>query len=128
MDIFFADDMGMIRAMLSTALEHRKHSVEVFTDGDELLERLLESDRRPDLIITDNQMIRVNGLDVLWRIKNDKRYAELKSIPVIVYSADDSSKLKVEELGGIFVHKMLETNKLFDIVDKLTNKIAKEMV
>ncbi|MEK7126095.1 MAG: response regulator [Patescibacteria group bacterium] len=126
MKILFADDMGMIRAMLATALEHRKHSVEVFTDGDELLERLLEPDRRPDLIITDNSMIRVSGLDVLWRIKNDKRYAELKSIPVIVYSADDSAKLKTEELGGIFVQKMLETNKLFDIVNKLSAKIAKE--
>lgn len=125
MKILFADDMGMIRAMLSTALEHRKHSVEVFTDGDELLDRLL-SGSRPDLVITDNKMIRVNGLDVLSRMKKDDRYAELKSVPVVVYSAEEASKRPVEELGGIFVHKMLQTNELFDVVDHIAKKVVKE--
>ena len=127
MKILFADDQGMIRALLATALEHRKHSVEVFTDGDELLERLL-SGSRPDLVITDNNMVRVSGLDVLWRVKNDDRYTGLKSTPVIVYSAEESAKLKVEALGGIFIQKMLQTNKLFDLVDKIAKKLEKERV
>jgi len=127
MKILFADDQGMIRALLATALEHRKHSVEVFTDGDELLERLL-SGSRPDLVITDNNMVRVSGLDVLWRVKNDDRYTGLKSTPVIVYSAEESAKLKVEALGGIFIQKMLQTNKLFDLVDEIAKKLEKERV
>ena len=127
MKILFADDQGMIRALLATALEHRKHSVEVFTDGDELLERLL-SGSRPDLVITDNNMVRVSGLDVLWRVKNDDRYTGLKSTPVIVYSAEESARLKVEALGGIFIQKMLQTNKLFDLVDEIAKKLEKERV
>ena len=127
MKILFADDMGMIRELMSVALKHRGYAVEVFADGDELLERLMDG-QQPDLVITDNNMIRVSGLDVLWRMKNDERYAELKFVPVFVHSADEADKLKIEKLGGVFFQKTLQTNELFDAVDRIAKSIAKERV
>ena len=124
MKILFADDMKMMRDLVRDILERRGHIVETVTDGDELLEKLA-SGSRPDLVITDNNMIRVNGTDVLWRIRNDERFNDIKTMLVIVYSGDNIRE-KVEKFGGMFVQKMVKVDDLFACVDEVAAEIAKK--
>lgn len=68
-------------------------------DGEEALEKVKEV--QPDLIILDNIMPRISGWEVTKILKTDPAYAEFKDIPVIMFSAMDDVKDKIEgfELG-----------------------------
>lgn len=78
-----------------------KLGFEVLTaeDGEEALERIGEFG--PDLIILDNVMPKLSGWQVTRLLKTDETYAEFKDIPIIMFSAMDDIKDKVEgfELG-----------------------------
>src|SRR6056297_708335 len=78
-----------------------KLGFEVLTaeDGEEALEKV---DRfTPDLIILDNVMPKLSGWQVTRLLKNDEEYSRYKNIPIIMFSAMDDVKDKVEgfELG-----------------------------
>ncbi|HOX93139.1 MAG TPA: response regulator, partial [Spirochaetales bacterium] len=64
----------------------------------------LESVRKnkPDLIILDNIMPKLSGWEVTKVLKNDPEYAAFSDIPIIMFSALDDVKDKVEglELGA----------------------------
>lgn len=68
-------------------------------DGEQALEKLVETD--PDLIILDNIMPRLSGWEVTKLIKNDPRFVTWRDIPIIMFSAMDDVKDKIEgfELG-----------------------------
>lgn len=66
-------------------------------DGEEAME--LVKQKTPDLILLDLVLPKLNGFDVLARIKNDP---DLTHIPVIVYSvmADKASIERAMKLGA----------------------------
>jgi DNA-binding response OmpR family regulator len=55
----------------------------------------------PDLVILDNIMPRLSGWEVTKLLKNDPEFAECSDIPIIMFSAMDDVKDKIEgfELG-----------------------------
>ena len=57
---------------------------------------------KPDLIILDNIMPKLTGWEVTKILKTDPEYAEYAGIPIIMFSALDDVKDKVEglELGA----------------------------
>jgi DNA-binding response OmpR family regulator len=57
---------------------------------------------KPDLIILDNVMPKLSGWEVTRLLKTSKEYAEFSDIPIIMFSAMDDVKDKVEglELGA----------------------------
>jgi CheY-like chemotaxis protein len=68
-------------------------------DGEDALEKVSTS--IPDLIILDNVMPKLSGWQVTRLLKNDDTYSDYKDIPIIMFSAMDDVKDKVEgfELG-----------------------------
>jgi len=84
------DDKDLVK-VIKTALEVRGFEVTTAYDGEEALK---ETERvMPDLIILDIIMPRLNGLEVLQRIKGDPRF---NSIPVILLTVK-SNKEDVEK-------------------------------
>jgi two-component system, chemotaxis family, response regulator Rcp1 len=72
------------------------HSLHVVVDGAKALEFLRRTGPyfdapRPDLILLDLELPRLNGNEVLQVIKNDEK---LRTIPVIVFSAEDTAASK----------------------------------
>ena len=72
------------------------HSLHVVTDGGQAVEFLKRSgpyadSPRPDVILLDIDLPRLNGNEVLEFIKSDD---QLKSIPVIIFSTSDSEEIK----------------------------------
>jgi CheY-like chemotaxis protein len=65
--------------MYQAKFELEGHDVEVATNGEECLERL--KDYRPELILLDILMPKLNGFHVLKEIK---KQPELRNIPVIL--------------------------------------------
>jgi DNA-binding response OmpR family regulator len=68
-------------------------------DGEEALEKAKSSN--PDLIILDNIMPKLTGWEVTKIIKNDEEYEDIRNTPIIMFSAMDDVKDKIEgfELG-----------------------------
>lgn len=84
-NIMVADDDRTVRRILTTKLRGLGYEVREATDGREVLD-LLEEGEVPDLLITDSMMPRVNGLQLVRRVRQSPG-ADLSSIPVIMLTA-----------------------------------------
>src|SRR5947207_13917479 len=82
--VLVAEDVRAISALITHMLEDRGYEVEIARDGEECLEMIAA--RRPDLVILDLMMPRLNGIEVLKRLRADPATQDLK---VIVCTAKD---------------------------------------
>ncbi len=94
--VLVADDDLWILRMIATVIERRGHSVTLASDGEEALTHALIS--RPDLVVTDIQMPRMDGWDLIATMRE---HDSLKDVPVIVLSdlSDDDSRVRGYQLG-----------------------------
>ena len=87
--ILLVEDSVADAKLFGIALDEAGSSSEVMRaeDGDDALRKLaaiVAGDlERPDVVVLDINLPRVNGIDVLRRIKGDP---ELRTIPVVVFS------------------------------------------
>ncbi len=80
------DDSMLIRHTVCRFLEERGYSVESATNGLEALERLRES--RPDVLITDMMMPKMDGTQLITELK---KHTSLANLPIIVLAGRQSS-------------------------------------
>ena len=107
--ILVVDDEPYIVDLLVLALEDEGYHVAHAYDGEQAL-RLVHQ-HQPDLIISDISMPRLSGLDLLDRLREQRRLAE---IPVILMSAVRRS---VNRPGADFVRKPFDLGGLLDLVE-----------
>ena len=92
--ILLADDNADMRAYVARLLSVR-HEVEAAADGHAALEAALE--RRPDLILTDIMMPRLDGFGLIKAIRAKE---SLRDLPVIVLSARAGEEASIEGLSA----------------------------
>ena len=92
--ILLADDNADMRAYVARLLSVR-HDVEAAADGQAALEVALE--RRPDLILTDIMMPRLDGFGLIKAIRAKE---SLRDLPVIVLSARAGEDASIEGLSA----------------------------
>ena len=80
--ILIVDDEADMRVMFSTRLEISNFEVIEAEDGEEGLEKAKKE--KPDLIVLDLMLPKINGFEVCRMLKFDDDY---KDIPIIVLSA-----------------------------------------
>lgn len=114
--ILIIDDEEPILKMYSDALSN--HEILTSKDGDEGIKIAEEND--PDLILLDIILPKVNGLDVLSRLKDSP---DTSSIPILILTnlPEESSADKAKSLGadGYYVKAEFEPEKLAEEVNKL---------
>jgi two-component system, OmpR family, KDP operon response regulator KdpE len=88
--ILVVDDEPQIRRFLDTGLTGRGYCVLTAADGVTALDVLITE--RPDVVILDLAMPRLDGLEVLRRVR------EWSDVPIIVLSVRDDDPGKVEAL------------------------------
>lgn len=95
--ILVADDDAWILRMVTTVLEKRGYSVETAVDGDEALSRAMT--RRPDLLITDVMMPKVDGWSLVRQLRS---HAALAMMPVIFLTAlsSENDRIRGFRLGA----------------------------
>lgn len=91
--ILLVDDELTLREMYSERLKAEGFSVETAKDGEEALQKA--SDLHPNIILLDIMMPKINGLDVLKRLKEQE---DTKAIPVIVLTALIQDREKMESI------------------------------
>ena len=75
------DEIHILRAM-EFKLKKGGYEVEITTDGEEAWEAIQK--RKPDMLITDCQMPRLSGLELIDRLRNNPQTA---AIPVFMLTA-----------------------------------------
>ncbi|MFA6076609.1 MAG: response regulator [Candidatus Paceibacterota bacterium] len=121
LNVLVADDEEMIRRMISMVLRTMGCTIEEVANGKELVERLDKA--KPgefSLIITDNNMPVMNGIDALKNIRTDDRFKELPTV-FISGKPDDKLKKNVSDLGGVFLEKPFSIDKLTEAIEKATS-------
>jgi pilus assembly protein CpaE len=81
--ILCVDDEDAIRKLCTVYLAKRGYRVEAVSNGVEAL-KLIEGKGPPDLVVTDVNMPLMNGLELVKRLREDRRTART---PIIVLSA-----------------------------------------
>ena len=96
--IVVADDDRMFRKAAETTLRRQGYVVATASDGEEALQ-LIRSER-PDIIVLDLIMPKLQGFDVLQVLKQDSITA---AIPVIVLSSltQEQDKQEALDLGAV---------------------------
>ncbi|MFW5683568.1 MAG: response regulator transcription factor [Spirochaetota bacterium] len=97
--ILIVDDEQINLDFFEVMLTKLGFEVAKASDGEEALETVRESD--PDLIVLDNIMPKLSGWEVTRILKQDEEYRDYAGIPIIMFSAMDDVKDKIEgfELG-----------------------------
>jgi DNA-binding response OmpR family regulator len=97
--ILIVDDEQINLDFFDVMLTKLGFEIEKAEDGEEALSAVMEV--RPDLIILDNIMPKLTGWEVTKILKNDGEYEAVRDVPIIMFSAMDDVKDKIEgfELG-----------------------------
>ena len=119
--IVVADDDRMFRKVAETTLRRQGYDVATASDGEEALQ-LIRSER-PDMIILDLIMPKLQGFDVLTILKQD---ALTSAIPVIVLSSLTQEQDKQEALDlGAVAYFNKTTFSMSELVKQVENTLTK---
>ncbi|MCH8881442.1 MAG: response regulator [Planctomycetes bacterium] len=115
--ILIVDDDRQVSLALSIRLKAADYDVDVAGDGENALEKLTAS--VPDVVLLDMRMPGIDGLEVMRRMKQDPRLA---NIPVIFVSANAQETAKRAALnagGKIFLEKPFESRALLEAIQRV---------
>jgi signal transduction histidine kinase len=93
--VLLADDNADMRAYIRRLLVAKGYAVETVGDGIAALEAARRA--RPDLVISDVMMPRLDGLGMLAALRGDRT---LRELPVILLSARAGEEARIEGLDG----------------------------
>ncbi|MEM7615906.1 MAG: response regulator [Pseudomonadota bacterium] len=115
--VLAVDDTRALRAMLADCLKKGGHEVILACDGVEALDQLRK--HKPDMVITDLNMPRMNGLDF---IEAARREPEGKALPMLLLTTETAQALKdrakaVRATG--WLTKPFDPKQILSLVDQL---------
>jgi len=121
--VLVVDDSSSMRQLIKRVIEDAGWTCITATDGENVLEILAELNGTPDIILTDLEMPRMNGYEL---IKTLKTGSGLQDIPIVMVTSrtDPAHKQKALELGAAeFVTKPFDIHELVKIIDRLCERV-----
>lgn len=125
--ILIVDDDPDIRDVLTIILEAQGYQITVARNGIEGFAKL--SDEKPDLIILDLLMPKMDGFAVYKELQNTK-WAELNNIPILILTSvrEEASRRRYELETGqtlsadCYIEKPISPDLLIETVGKLVKR------
>ena len=122
MNIIVVEDEKEVREMLFSLLHEKGHNVVVAEDGRRAIELL--SIYKVDLIITDIVMPKIEGIELILRLRQS-------NIPVISMSGLSKEAVVAELMASLgiigFLHKPFSNDDLMQIVDNVKGGTDKKV-
>lgn len=118
--LLIEDDTGMAHTIARVLNLEQKYIMDIAHDGFEGGQKIVKN--KPDLIILDIRMPRVDGLNLAGALHNDP---PSKDIPIIIVSGEitESDKRELEEIGITdLVEKPFDNNALRKKVEEILNR------
>jgi CheY-like chemotaxis protein len=114
------DDSMLIRYTICRFLEERGFRVESATNGAEALEMLNEI--QPDLIVTDMQMPKMSGSELMTAVKNKP---ETAAVPIIIVAGRASGFAETEKRANFVIYKDIDIEvQLGNALDQVMGKVG----
>ena len=118
--ILYVEDHKLVADAVRDTLEAQGWRVVACVDGAAALTRIA-SGASYDLLITDNHLPHVNGLELVRYVRRLKPRAAL---PVVMFSAVDC-RAEAEQAGvDVFLRKPQDTPRLVPVINQLLNQGA----
>jgi two-component system, cell cycle response regulator DivK len=114
--ILIVEDNPMNMELILDLLEFYGHNVTEAEDGIKALERLAEE--RFDIILLDMQLPKMDGLEVLERIKMNPSTACIPVIAVTAHAMKGSEEHFIEMGCVDYISKPIDINKFRKLIDK----------
>ena len=118
--ILIVDDEAELLDMLKIRLETSGYDIITAKDGQEGLDKAKEE--KPDLMILDLMLPKMDGYKVCGLLKNDTRYSKM---PIIIFTAraqDSDVKMGEEVRADAYITKPFEPNVLLGKIKELLNQ------
>ena len=117
--ILLVDDAHELVQLMRLRLEAAGYAVVPVYDGQQALDHVRQAGPRPDLIILDLMLPKLNGYEVCTMLKQDTRYQQ---IPIILFTA--KAQAKDEQLGlecgaNAYVRKPFRADELLEKIHTL---------
>lgn len=115
--ILIVDDEQDLTSMMKVRLEAAGYETSVAYDGQEGLEKARRE--KPDLVILDLMLPKIDGYKVCRMLKFDEKY---KNIPIIMFTAraqERNEKLGYETGADAYIIKPFESQVLLDKIKEL---------
>ena len=118
--ILYVEDHKLVADVVRDTLEGQGWRVVACVDGAAALTKIA-SGARYDLLITDNHLPHVNGLELVRYARHLKHRSEL---PIVMFSATDC-RAEAEQAGvDVFLRKPQDTARLIPAIRQLLNQGA----
>ncbi len=119
--ILIAEDERDIRELISFTLEYEGYDVIVTANGEDALEMVYKE--RPDLVLLDVRMPRMDGYEVCRRIVND---VTIQHIPVAFISAKGQQAEIDEGMGAGAVDYLLKPFSRDQLLGMVTRLLSEQ--
>jgi CheY-like chemotaxis protein len=118
--ILLAEDDRILRKAGEVSLKKKGYDVISAVDGEDALTKAL--DHKPDLVLLDVMMPKMNGFDVLFALKRDP---SVKDIPVIMLTnLEQPADIKRAVDSGAHSYLVKSNMNLDDLAAKIKNALA----
>ena len=118
--ILYVEDHKLVADVVKDTLEAEGWRVVACVDGAAALSKIA-SGARYDLLITDNHLPHVNGLELVRYARRLKHRSEL---PIVMFSAVNC-RAEAEQAGvDVFLRKPEDTQRLVPVIKQLLNQGA----
>ncbi len=120
--ILIIDDSSFFRHVMSASLQRHRFQTLEAANGIEALEFL--EHHTIDMIITDFEMPRMNGIELIRNVRNDPGHT---SIPIILVSSNEATETIVDALksgANDYLHKPFSSAELYTRVYHILNEVA----
>jgi len=119
--ILVAEDHSDARELITIVLEEEGFEVIGVEDGQAALDAIRA--KRPDLVITDIQMPKLDGIDLIKALRG---LPELISIPILVMTANHSGVIKdaLDAGATAAAHKPIELDSMIRLIKTLLTAVG----
>ncbi|OGF61527.1 MAG: hypothetical protein A2Y62_01715 [Candidatus Fischerbacteria bacterium RBG_13_37_8] len=114
--LLIADDNEYLVEILKTDLEMLNYEVDTAKDGEDALKKI--ANNKPDLLILDVMMPKLNGYQVCRKIKSDTDLKDIAVIMLTAKTAPDDKYWGIDCGADEYMTKPFETEELEDLIKK----------
>ena len=118
--VLVVDDSLTVRKITSKLLAREGYQVELAKDGVEALERLV--DKIPDVILSDIEMPRMDGFDLVRNIRADERLAKVPIIMITSRTAEKHRNYAMEIGANHYLGKPYDEAELLGLLARYTGR------
>jgi len=125
--VLMAEDSAVNRELLRELLESQGCEVEEAWDGEEAIDML--SRKRPDIVLLDIGMPKLDGFGVIRKVREDPNLADLPVLAVTAYAMRGDREKGLELGFDGYLSKPVDRRLLFAEMDRLlSRRLSKDEV